>query len=243
LVGFVDPDLGHRYIIARRATGHNPRMTIAPFTELAHRPDPPIDELALALAAEFEDVDADAALARLDGLGEEVAAAHAGGHGPSAGIDALREVLGVRHGFCGERERYDHPHNSMLNVVLERRRGLPILLSVLYVATARRAGIALEGVGLPGHYVAGDFATSPPLLLDPFAGGAPLQPRSPRDVRPWGAHETALRMLNNLVASFGRRADLMRTIQAAELRLALPLDQAVEEELHMELGALRARLN
>jgi hypothetical protein len=50
-------------------------------------------------------------------------------------------------------------------------------------------------------------------------------------------------MLNNLVASFGRRADLMRTIQAAELRLALPLDQAVEEQLHMELGALRARLN
>ena len=81
------------------------------------------------------------------------------------------------------------------------------------------------------------------MLLDPFDGGAPLQRRSPRDVRPWGAHETVLRMLNNLVGSFGRRADLMRSIQAAELRLALPLDLPVEERLRLELGALRARLN
>ena len=150
-------------------------MTIEPFTALATRPQPPIDELALALAAEFGEVDDAAVLARLDELGEEVAAAFAAGSGPTAGIDALREVLGVRHGFCGERERYDDPRNSMLDVVLERRRGLPILLSVLYVATARRAGIALEGVGLPGHYVAGDFGTSPPLLLDPFDGGSPVQ--------------------------------------------------------------------
>ncbi len=141
-------------------------------------------------------------------------------------------MLGVRHGFRGERERYDDPRNSMLNVVLERRRGLPILLSVLYVATARRAGIALER-RRPARALRRRRLRrrSPPLLLDPFAGGAPLQISSPRDVRPWGAHETALRMLNNLVGSFGRRADLMRTIQAAELRLALPLDADVDERL------------
>jgi len=219
------------------------RMTIEPFIDLANRPEPPIDELALALAAEFDEVDGAAAMTRLDELGEEVAEEHGARTGPAAGIEALREVLGVRHGFCGERDRYDHPRNSMLDVVLERRRGLPILLSVLYVATARRAGILLEGVGLSGHYVAGDFSSSPPLLLDPFEGGTAIQASRPREVRPWGAHETALRMLNNLVNSFGRRADLMRTIQAAELRLALPLDPPVEEKLQIELGALRARLN
>lgn len=218
-------------------------MTIESFADLAGRPEPPVDELALALAAEFDEVDDVAALARLDELGEEVAVQRAARSGPSAGVDALREVLGVRHGFCGEREYYDDPRNSMLDIVLERRRGLPILLSVLYVATARRAGILLEGVGLPGHYVAGDFACEPPLLLDPFERGASMQAQSPRDVRPWGAHETALRMLNNLVNSYGRRADLMRTIQAAEMRLALPLDPPVEERLQIELGALRARLN
>ena len=131
----------------------------------------------------------------------------------------------------------------MLNVVLERRRGLPILLSVLYLATARRAGIPLSGVGLPGHYVVGDFVSGPPLLVDPFAGGALIRADEPRHVRPWGAHETVLRMLNNLVGSYGRRADLSRAIQAAELRLALPLEEPSVYALRTELGALRARLN
>lgn len=214
-----------------------------PFLAVAARPEPRIDELALSLAAEFRDVDEDAVVTLLDELGEEVVEARRAYSGPEAGIQALREVLGVRHGFVGDRRRYDHPHNSMLDVVLERRRGLPILLSVLYVATAQRAGIPLSGVGLPGHYVVGDLRADPPLLIDPFAGGAPVTAQSRREVRAWNAHETALRILNNLVASFGRRADLVRAIQAAELRLALPLDPSRIQALRIELGALRARLN
>jgi regulator of sirC expression with transglutaminase-like and TPR domain len=216
---------------------------VEPFLAIAARPEPPIDKLALSLAAEFREVDETAAVTSLDELGEEVVEARRAFSGPRAGIDALREVLAVRHGFSGDERRYDHPQNSMLDVVLERRRGLPILLSVLYLATAQRAGIQLCGVGLPGHYVVGDLRTNPPLLVDPFAGGAAVTPQSRRDVRAWGAHETALRILNNLVASFGRRADLVRTIQAAELRLALPLEPARIELLRIELGALRARLN
>ncbi len=218
-------------------------MAVEPFIALAALPEPPIDALALSLAAEFHDVDEAAAVTLLDELGEEVVQARGGLSGPRAGVDALREVLGVRHGFSGDEQRYDDPHNSMLDLVLERRRGLPILLSVLYLATAQRAGIRLCGVGLPGHYVVGDLTMDPPLLIDPFAGGEPVTPQSRRDVRAWGAHETALRILNNLVASFQRRADLMRTIQAAELRLALPLEPSRIETLRIELGALRARLN
>ncbi len=213
-------------------------MMVQPFTQLAAQPEPRIDELALSLAAEFREIDDGSALAQLDELGAEVAQEREAG---ADGAQALREVLGVRHGFRGDSERYDHPQNSMLDVVLERRRGLPILLSVLYVATAQRAGIALSGVGLPGHYVVGDFSASPPRLFDPFSGGAPL--RADRHVRPWGAHETVLRMLNNLVGSYERRADLSRTIHAAELRLALPLEAQLAEALRFELGALRARLN
>ena len=218
-------------------------MPVQSFATLATLPDPPVDELALAIAAEFRAIDDDDVRGRLDELGEEVARERALRDGPHAGTDALREVLGVRHGFRGDRRRYDHPNNSMLDMVLERRRGLPIALSVVYVATARRAGIALRGVGLPGHFVVGDFESGRPLLLDPFAGGVALAIDSPRDVRPWGAHETALRMLNNLVGSFDRRADLMRAIKAAELRLELPLDRRQAEALGIELGSLRARLN
>jgi len=230
-------------MIAPRRVSHNAPMPVQSFATLAVHPDPPLDELALALAAEFRDIDDGEVRAQLDELGQEVALEYAVRDSPTAGIDALREVLGLRHGFCGERRRYDHPNNSMLDVVLERRRGLPISLSVVYVAIARRAGIALEGVGLPGHYVVGDFESGPPMLLDPFDGGAPLEIGSPRDVRPWGAHETALRMLNNLVMTYQRRGDIARALRAAELRLELPADAAQRTGLERELRAMQARLN
>ncbi len=199
--------------------------------------------LALALAAEFHDVDADAALARLDELGREVALVRAGTDGPNAGLAAVREVLAVRHGFHGDSERFDDPANSMLDIALERRRGLPIVLSVLYVATAQRAGIALGGVGLPGNYVVRDLAAVPPVLIDPFAGGAPLELEPSANVEVWGAHETAMRMLTNLVHAYLRRSDLMRALLASELRLALPSDATRTRTLRLEWLSLQAQLN
>ena len=163
---------------------------------------------------------------------------------PTEQADELRRVLGERHGFVGNSEDYDNPDNSMLDLVLERRRGLPILLSIVYVAVARRAGVPLAGFGLPGHYVVGHVGSDPPLLLDPFGGGGLISVDAPEEaVRPWGAHETALRMLNNLVASYSARAQLANALKAAELRLALPLDTATRALLEVELRALRARLN
>ncbi len=132
----------------------------------------------------------------------------------------------------------------MLDLVLERRRGLPILLSVVYVEVGRRAGIPLRGVGLPGHYVVGHFGAEPPLLLDPFGGGALLPWSGAREaLRPWSAHMTALRMLNNLVGAYEARFDLGHAIRAAELRLVLPLEGHTREGLAVELRALRAQLN
>ena len=216
-------------------------VVVPPFATLAVDPTARLDALALALAAELRPADADGALARLDELAAEVGevAASTGGE-----LAALRSVLGERHGFAGAEEEYDHPDHSMLDLVLERRRGLPIALSVVYVETARRAGIALDGVGLSGHYVVGRFrAAAEPVLLDPFAGGRPIVAPDPAEVRPWTAHETALRMLNNLVGSYTRRNDLGRAIRAAEMRLELSLEPALREALAAELRGLRARLN
>ncbi|MDP2710526.1 MAG: transglutaminase-like domain-containing protein [Solirubrobacteraceae bacterium] len=213
---------------------------MSPFEELAADPAARLDELALALAAQFRDVDEAQALARLDELGDEVRDA-AVVHDE---LDALRVVLGERHGFIGARDEYDHPSHSMLDLVLERRSGLPIAVSAVYVEAARRAGIALDGVGLSGHYVVGRFAApSPPVLLDPFAGGERIETPAAAEVRPWGPHETTLRMLNNLVGSFTRRSDLGRAIRAAELRIELPLQPQLAEALGAELRSLRARLN
>jgi regulator of sirC expression with transglutaminase-like and TPR domain len=212
-------------------------VTVAPFSVLAARQDPPLDQLALSIAAELREVDTATALSRLDTLGEEVAAAE------GDRLAALVDVLAHRHGYAGDDDDYDDPSNSMLDIVIERRRGLPIVLSVLYVEVARRAGLVLAGVGLPGHYVVGRFDPGPPLLLDPFGGGAPIDADDPEHVRPWNPHETALRMLNNLVGSYARRSDLGRAIRAAEMRLELNVPGAPREALGAELRALRARLN
>ena len=215
------------------------------FAELAAAPDPALDVLALALGAEFRDVDAAGAMARLDVLGAELS--HAAGRtsgAPYALALACGELLGVAHGFAGDREHYDHPDNSMLDVVLTRRRGLPILLSVVYVEVARRAGIPLAGVGLPGHFVIGHFGADPPLLFDPFAGGGAVEADVAQvHVRPWRAPEIAMRMLNNLVAAYQRRGDLGAAIRAASMRLALPAERSLRDALQAELRAVQARLN
>ena len=152
----------------------------------------------------------------------------------------MSAVLGDRHGFAGDSRQYDRPENSMLDLVLATRRGLPILLSVIYVEVGRRAGVPLRGVGLPGHFVVGHFGSEPPVLMDPFHGGTVL---GEQPVKGWGAHEIGLRMLNNLVGSFERRGDLSRTLRAAEMRMQLPLAGEVREQLAAELRTLRARLN
>jgi regulator of sirC expression with transglutaminase-like and TPR domain len=215
------------------------------FADLARQPEPALDALTLALAAEFREVDADTALETLDALGEDVARAVAATDGtPEAESAACSEILGAVHGFAGDREEYDNPDNSMLDLVLERRRGLPIVLSVVYVEAARRAGVGLAGVGLPGHFVVGHLGASPPLLLDPFSGGAPIAGRPPDELlRPWSAHEIAMRMLNNLVGSYARRGNLGAAIRAGDMRLALPAEESFREGLRTELRSMQARLN
>lgn len=215
------------------------------FAELACEPDPPVEELALGLAAEFRTVDSRLVRARLEALAAEIELELI--PPDSDPISALGAVIGRRHGFTGDAREYDHPDNSMLPAVLERRRGLPITLSVLYVAVARRAGIPLRGVGLPGHFVAGHFPTpdARPELLDPFHAGVRIAvPDLPEALlRPWGPHETALRMINNLVAAFSKRGALTHAIRAADLRLLLPVHPADLDRYGVEARALRARLN
>ncbi len=204
-----------------------------------------MDVLTLALAAEFRVVDSDAAIGMLDVLGEDLSrAARQTQQRPLELSLACGQLLGREHGFTGDRERYDHPDNSMLDIVLKRRRGLPILLSVVYSEVARRAGIPLAGVGLPGHFVVGHFGSEPPVLIDPFNGGARIDAPVPGStVRAWPPHEIATRMLNNLVASYQRRGDLSLAIRAAQMRLMLPASGSLRTTMSAELRALQARLN
>lgn len=92
------------------------------------------------------------------------------------GITALNQVLFEEERFAGNRAHYDDFRNSLLNVVLERRLGIPITLGLVYIDVARQAGLAVAGIAFPGHFLLS--ATPDPgadaLVLDPFSGGVEL---------------------------------------------------------------------
>jgi regulator of sirC expression with transglutaminase-like and TPR domain len=86
----------------------------------------------------------------------------------------LAEALFHQMGFRGDRAHYADPRNSFLNDVLDRRLGIPISLSVIFVFVAQKLGIPAEGVGMPGHFIVRVKDSAGDLFLDPFDGGTPL---------------------------------------------------------------------
>ena len=88
-------------------------------------------------------------------------------------IVALNEFLFGELGYRGNARDYYDPRNSYLNDVLDRRTGIPITLSVLYMELGRRVGLAVEGVSFPGHFLVRVQLRGGMIVLDPFAGGAP----------------------------------------------------------------------
>jgi regulator of sirC expression with transglutaminase-like and TPR domain len=134
-----------------------------------------LDEAALTLAlldhgeidvGPYEDVLSDIA-SRLDGIGAGVADA-------LERAACLAQVLAGEFGFSGDTKTYDDPDNADLIRVIDRLRGLPISLSILYVAAARRIGWAAEILNLPGHVLVMVGQEAKPVIIDPFRGGAPV---------------------------------------------------------------------
>ncbi len=95
-------------------------------------------------------------------------------------IVALNQFLFDELGFSGNADHYYDPRNSYLNEVLDRRTGIPLTLSVLYLEIGRRIGLALEGVSFPGHFLVRLPLRGSMLVLDPFSGG---EPQSEADLR------------------------------------------------------------
>jgi len=88
-------------------------------------------------------------------------------------VIALNEFLFSDLGFRGNTDNYYDPRNSYLNEVIDRRRGIPLTLSVLYMEIGRRIDLQLEGVSFPGHFLVRLPMRGGTLVLDPFTGGAP----------------------------------------------------------------------
>ncbi len=194
----------------------------------------PVD-LALAcllLAAEADpDVDVDEALAELDRLATAVPRPEPGD--PRRQAAALRVALAS---FAGGGEDYLRLESSLLHEVLRHRRGLPILLSVVWLEVARRAGIAAYGVGLPGHFVVAVGRPGDAVLVDAFAGGRALSDDDvvslvhdagatlrPDHLAPWATPDILLRILTNIRAWAASDPMRARTrLWAVQLSLLLP---------------------
>lgn len=126
------------------------------FAEIAAQPDETIDvaEAALLIAAEYTpELDVAAYMARLDWLAERLRPRFESATAPLGRVEALNEGLFEELGFRGNHDDYEDPRNSFLNEVLDRRTGIPITLSIVYVEVARRLGMAASGIGFPGHFL------------------------------------------------------------------------------------------
>ncbi|MYV54733.1 transglutaminase-like domain-containing protein [Streptomyces sp. SID3212] len=214
------------------------------FADEARGERPDLATLCLLIGAEGEpalgEAGLDAAQAELDRLAGLLPY---GVRGSRAWAAALAELLGGRLGFHGSADDYERLESSLLPAVLRRRRGLPILLSVVWMEVARRAGARVYGVALPGHFVIGLGDPAEQVLADPFAGGRPLSGQdaknlvaeatgtapgpgdgfSPDLISPADPLDVVLRVLNNIrawAAARPERSDV--ALWAVELSLLLP---------------------
>jgi regulator of sirC expression with transglutaminase-like and TPR domain len=135
-----------------------------------------LDEAALDLALlDHPDRDDDPYLDVLSEISEHLGAV-AYLTKPRAQAEHLAQVLGGEFGFSGDSETYDDPANADLIRVIERRRGLPVSLSILYVAAARRMGWTANVLDVPGHVLVLVGEDVDPVVIDPFRGGRFVAP-------------------------------------------------------------------
>ena len=132
------------------------------------------------------------------------------------GLGLLSDCLAVKHGLTGSRAAYQQADGSYLNRIIETGRGIPISLSVIYMAVANQAGLGLHGVAAPGHFMTRYEAVEGPLFIDAFANGEVLnldqmllrvtlttgitEERALAVLEPASTRTIIIRMLNNLKA-------------------------------------------
>jgi regulator of sirC expression with transglutaminase-like and TPR domain len=205
----------------------------------------PIDmpRAALAIAKlEYPHLNPSPSLKRLAELGDRVveAAAPLAGAPARMVLAAVSRELYEKAGFAGNRGFYADFRNSLLNVVLERRMGIPITLALVFMEVAKRTNVDVRGVGFPGHFLMrgpDQGQDERPLILDPFNGGRELgeldcrallveavgedQPYSPDLLRPCTSRQMLARILNNLKRTYVEFRSFPQAYAATDMILAV----------------------
>ena len=236
-------------------------MSTDPYRDFRQAVDRPEDKIDLGRAAltialtDYPNLDVLDYLARIDQLAGEVASRLDSEADIYRSMAALNYVLFKQHGFHGNRKDYFDPKNSFLNEVIERKTGIPITLSVLYMEVARRVGLALDGVGFPGHFLVKCVGDGEEIVIDPFDGGE-IKSRADIDkmlfnlyggkvafhsdlLAPSTKRDILKRMLANLKAIYINENDLVKSLSV--LDRVLILDPASAEDAR-DRGVVYLRL-
>jgi len=217
------------------------------FTQEVAQPEGQINLARAALLMaweEYPDLDVDEYLSALDTMADEVAERLEPERYPLKIIRTLNRYLFDDLGFSGNAKEYYDPRNSYLNQVIERRTGIPITLSLVYVEVAQRIGFPMAGVGMPGHFLIRPVVDEMEMFVDPFHRGDVLFPEDcrerlsqiygrPMELRPEflqtvSPSQLLVRMLTNLKMIYLKQGDLGRTLAAVE-RILLVAPDALGE--------------
>lgn len=204
------------------------------FRQEVERPDSQLD---LALSAlliarcEYPLLDPARYLRRLDEIADEIASAK------QITLDAISRFLFEKLGFIGNKKDYYDPRNSYLNDVLDRKTGIPITLSIVYIEIGSRLGIQIKGVGMPGHFLVKALQDGKEVILDPFNGGRILSVSDctklfktiygenavlrPDYLRSLNKREILTRMLTNLKNIYVSTSNSLKAINIVNLLLIL----------------------
>src|SRR5579864_7037261 len=219
-------------------------------------PTLPIAEAALALAS-FDRPRI--ALARyrqhLAALARDVGRHAAAASGLAAQVNALNEIILLKHGYSGDELTYDDLQNANLMRVIDRRKGLPVALGILYLSAARAQGWEAVGLGFPGHFLIRLSQGPERLILDPFHGGRMLDAMALRELlkaisgqeveltpdhyAPVPDRDVLLRLQNNLKSRLLQGQQFERAAKVIETMQMLAPDLA---ELWREAGLINAQL-
>ena len=248
-------------------SSHDSSAAAARFREMTRLPDAQIDlaEAALLIAKNAgQHLDVEHYLSRIDELAAQLAAQLQRQASNMDRILALNTFLFRDQGFGPNLEDYYDLRNSFLNEVLERRLGIPISLSVLYMEIGQRIGLPLQGINFPGHFLVKCKLAEGTVILDPYAGGISLAVQELRqrlrDARGGevsrailtgmlvsaGKKQILARMLRNVKAIYLRRHEHAQALAASDWVIALAPADAVEVRdrglLYLQLECFRAAL-
>lgn len=230
---------------------------LARFSDVVTRDDFHLDHAALLIGAwDFPQRDLEAYREMLDGIAVQVRPDVARAPNGIARARAISDWLFDRLGYSGNTDDYYDPKNSFLAEVIDRRTGIPISLSVLYLEVARRVGVLAQGVNFPGHFLVRVAIEDAWLFLDPYSRGAVLTPADlesllrktttptavlePSVIAAASKRQIVARMLVNLAGIYGRNGDLPRSLDVLE-RLAVL--EPSNPRIARDLAQLRERVD